>query len=163
MAEQGTNEEAKIEMAITQLMGIKSEVFSGLEKIVKKFYEFSDVQQVKVNELARNPFMLQMFSNSLSEIGDFEKKDSQADAETFKQQQIRQDGGKMRLFSIMQSGRTKCCMIDDKILYPGDSIGEFKVTRIGDDFVELKLDTTVDNYGLALPSTNVKVTLKLSE
>ena len=34
-------------------------------EIVKKFYEFSDVVQVKVNELVKNPFEVEGFAKNL--------------------------------------------------------------------------------------------------
>jgi hypothetical protein len=50
----------------------------------------------------------------------------------------------------MQSNQGNCCMIDDRILYEGDSIEGFKVLQIGDSFVKLESD-------------GVQITLKLSE
>ena len=36
-----------------------------MDEIVKKFYEFSDVVQVKVGELAKNPFEVEGFTKDL--------------------------------------------------------------------------------------------------
>ena len=56
----------------------------------------------------------------------------------------------LQLLSIMQSDQGNCCMINDRILYEGDSIRGFKVCRIGDSFVKLKYE-------------DVEIVLKLSE
>ncbi len=142
-------EEARIEMAITQLTGIRAEMYDRMDEIVGKFYEFSDVLQVEVDELLRNPFELEKFLASLrSQLGDNEKFD--IDAERLLQQQLRQQANGMRLLCIMQSEQGRCCMIDDQILYEGGSIKDLKVTRIGDASVELE-------------SEDVKVVLKLTE
>ena len=53
-------EETQVEAALARLTGFKSELFKRMDEIVKKFYEFSDVLQVKVSELAKNPFSLEI-------------------------------------------------------------------------------------------------------
>jgi len=143
-------EESKFEAAIARLTGAKSEMFSGMDEIVKKFYEFSDVLQVHVTELVKNPFELETFLDSLRKKTDTEKKAPEIDTEIVWRQQIRQRGNDMQLLSIMQSDQGNCCMIDNKILYEGDLIGDFKISRIGDTFVELESD-------------GVEIVLKLSE
>ncbi|MHC4624045.1 MAG: hypothetical protein ACYS4W_09100 [Planctomycetota bacterium] len=137
--------ESQIETAMARLTGIKSEMFSRMDQIVNKFYEFSDVQQINVNELVKNPFEHDMFEGEL-EIPDTDNADSDL---------MRQKARSLVLLGIMQSGQRNCCMIDDKILYEGDSIRGFKVRQIGDSFVRLELNK---------PQTeNVEIVLKLSE
>ncbi len=122
-----TTEESQIEAAIAQLTGVKSEMFSRLDEIVNKFYQFSDIPQVKVNELVKNPFKHQL-AYGIDTLANID----QASAD-------------MQLLSIMRSGKdnaSQCCMIDDKILYEGDSIRGFKVLRIGNNFVKLGLKGT---------------------
>jgi len=67
-----------------------------------------------------------------------------------RQQQLRQQAKDMQLLSIMQSERGNCCMIDDRILYEGDSIKSFTVKQISDSFVKLA-------------SEGIEIILKLSE
>jgi len=153
-----STEEVQIEMAIARLTGVKSEMFSGIEKIVKKFYEFSDVQQVRVNELVKNPFMLEIFLVDAKESSDTEGTDSRIDADLMRQQQLREQAKNLQLQSIMQSDRGNCCMIDDKILYEGDSIKDFKVSQISDSFVKLELYSKDDKERLSM-----QIILKLSE
>lgn len=139
-------EETLIETAINRLTGVKSKIFNRMDEIVKKFYEFSNVPQVEVNELAKNPFEVETFSANLRENPGAEE----IDAKKLWQQQIRYKSKGMQLLSIMQSNQRNCCMIDDKILYEGDSIEGFKVLQIGDSDVKLESD-------------GVQITLKLSE
>jgi preprotein translocase subunit SecG len=138
-------EETKVETAIARLTGVKTQMFNRMDEIVNKFYEFSDVPQVKVNELAKNPFELDSTSGSLN--GDMENK---FDARALWQQQLKQNSKGMQLWSIMQTHQGNRCMIDDEILAEGDSIRGFKVIKIGDKFVKLESD-------------GVNIELKLSE
>lgn len=146
----GSTEEARIEMAITRLTGVRTEMFDGLEKIVNKFYEFSNVRQVKADELVKNPFKHEMFLGDLKDIDNTEEGNSDINAEMMRQRRLAQQAENMQLSSIMQSDTGNFCMIDDKILYEADSIRGFKLCHISDSFVELELE-------------GVKIVLKLSE
>jgi len=139
-------EDTLIETAIARLTGVKSKIFNGMDEIVKKFYEFSNVPQVKVDELSKNPFEVETF------LANLRKKPGagEIDAKKLWQQQIRYKSEGMQLLSIMQSNGRNCCMIDDKILYEGDSIEGFKVLQIDDSDVKLESD-------------GVQIILKLSE
>ena len=143
----GKTEDTLIETAIARLTGVKSAMFGKMDEIVGKFYEFSDVPQVKVNELAKNPFELETFSTKLKEKPGAEG--NEIDANKLWQQMRRRSQG-MQLWSIVQSDQGNRCMIDDKILFEGDSIKGFKVRQIGDIFVKLE-------------SNGVEIVLKLSE
>ncbi|UCE98893.1 MAG: hypothetical protein JSV82_06820 [Planctomycetota bacterium] len=143
-------EETHLEKAIAQLIGVKSEMFNRMDEIVKKFYEFSNVQQVKVGELAKNPFKLEMFLANIKKNTDGKELD--IDLELLRQEQLTGQARDMQLLSIMQSNADKgnCCMIDDKILYEGDSIRGFKVRQISGSTVSLE-------------SEGLEIVLKLSE
>ena len=143
-------EEAQIEKAITRITGVRSEMFSRMDEIAKKFYEFSDVQQVKVGELAKNPFELEAFLANVKETSDTQEGDYDIEAEMMRQQWLRQQTEGLQLLSIMQSDQGNCCMINDRILYEGDSIRGFKLFWIGDNFVKLEHE-------------DVEIVLKLSE
>lgn len=153
-------EETQLEKAITQLIGVKSEIFSRMDEIVKKFYEFSDVPQVKVDELVKNPFKLNLkvFLGNTDEIG--------IDIELMRQQQLKEQARDMQLLSIMQSNADKgsCCMIDDKILYEGDKIRGFEVRQISDSTVWLvPLEPRTGKPLTGLESEGLEIVLKLSE
>lgn len=161
MASPADAEETQIEVAIARLTGVSTEMFSRMDQIVQKFYEFSDVLQVKVNELVKNPFELEMFLSNLMGKLDPKEQEIEVDPEMIRQQQIRQKTKDLTLASIMKSERGKCCMIGGKILYEGDSIRDFRVTQIGDSFV--KLEWPGQDGSVLPPSQSVEIVLKLSE
>lgn len=137
-------EETQIQKAIERLTGVGSEMFKRMDQIVKKFYEFSDVRQVRVSELVKNPF-----ENKIFLADDLQSSDSKG-AELLRQQQLKQRKKDLQLLTILQTDEGYCCMIDDKILYEGDTIKGFKVCQISDDFVKLELE-------------GVEIVLKLSK
>lgn len=143
-----TEEENQIEKAIARLTGVGSEMFKRMDQIVGKFYEFSDVKQVEVDELAKNPFEHQIFLAEVPETSD--SKDDQVKAELIRRQQLKQGTKDMQLLTICQTDQGNCCMIDDKILYEGDMIKGYKVGQINDESVKLELE-------------GVEIVLKLSE
>ena len=131
-------EESQIEKAIERLTGVGSEMFSRMDQIVKKFYQFSDVRQVGVNELVKNPFEYEMFLTDRGKTTDSTGKEPTD--ELIRQQRIKQGTTVFQLFAICQTEQGNFCMINDKILYEGDSIKEYKVSQISDDFVKLELE-----------------------
>ncbi len=140
-------EEAQIEVAIARLTGVGSEMFNRMDEIVKKFYEFSDVQQVGVYELVKNPFEHQIFLAGVEESSD--SKEVDIDTKLMRQQ-VRAGTKNMQLLTISQTDQGNCCMIDDEILYEGDTIRGFKVCQVSDTFVKLELE-------------GVEIVLKLSQ
>ncbi len=156
--------ETQIEVAITRLTGVSSEMLGRMDKIVNKFYEFSDVFQVQVNELVKNPFELETFLRNLREKTDTQEQDIAIAAEIMRQQQLRQQQARgMQLLSIMQSDEGNYCMIDDRILHEGDSIRGFKVTQISNSFVALECNPEKESGSLQTQSQDLKIVLKLSE
>ena len=125
-------EEMQIENAIAQLTGIKTEMNSRMDEVVDKFYQFSDVEQVKVDELKKNPFLYD-FTPGIGDDG----VDKYAVNREMLKQEMQIKSGRMRLWSIMESPQGSCCMIDDEVLYEGDKIKDMTITRIEESFVEL--------------------------
>ena len=147
-------------------------MFNAIEKIVKKFYEFSDVRQVEVNELAKNPFEYEIFLTGLNKTTDTNKNNSKNRNRRILMEMLNQQAKNMRLLSIMQSDTGNCCMIDYKILYVGDSIKGCYVIEIGDGFVVLEQrlnpdqDSSTDNENNTAKNaqySGVQIILKLSE
>ncbi len=138
-----STEEAQIESAIEQLTGIQSEMHAKMDDIVGRFYQFTEVEQVGVAELKKNPF-----SHEIA-IGDFEGSLGPTKGFLAREEVNRKSKG-LQLWSIMASPQGGCCMINEKILYEGDRIGSFTVTRIDPRFVVLE-------------SEGIPVTLKMSE
>lgn len=162
-AASGVTEETQLEAAVARLTGVKSEMFNSMDEIVRKFYEFSDVVQIKVGELVKNPFKLELYSEYVKEEPRIEIKVPEIDVEMAQQQRIRQKAKSMRLLSIMQSDRGNCCMIGDKILYEGDFIRDFMVRQIGDNFVKLEWNPNRNNGSLGTQSEPVEIMLNLPE
>jgi len=155
-------EESQIETAISRLTGVRTEMFSRMDEMVKKFYEFSDVQQVKVNDLAKNPFSMDKFLGGLNKISDT-KKGNPDKIQMMSKERMREQTNNMHLLSIMQSERGNCCMINDEILYEGDSIKGFRIAQIGNNIVELEWYPKTDKEHLGNESEALKVILKLLE
>ena len=140
-------EELQLERHIADLTGLKEDTIKRMDEIVKKFYEFSSVFQVEVNQLVKNPFQLETLipSGANKNTGD-----SEINTELIWQEQVKQKANKLKLYSTMQSEKGICCMIENKILYVGDEIEGFKVTKISNDSVVLQME-------------NIEVTLNLSK
>jgi len=160
-ASPASTEENQIEMAIARLTGASTEMFSRMDQIVQKFYEFSDVLQIRVNELVKNPFELEMFLSKLMGKLDPKEAEIEVDPEMIRYQQIRQKAKDLKLASIMKSDQGRCCMISDKILYEGDLIQGFKIAQIGDSSVKIEWNGEDDSE--SPPSKSVEIILKLSE
>lgn len=127
---------SRIDTAIAQLGGIGLEMSEGMRKLVNKFNQSDKVRQVEITQLMKNPFKTERFFGDLSDLrqlGEFANSNGA---------QLRQQAMNMQLLSIMRSGGKWCCMIDEQILYVGDLVGGFKVTKIDDSSVVLVMDET---------------------
>ena len=168
-ASEAQSSETQIEAAIARLTGANSEMFSKMDQIVKKFYESSNVLQIQVNELVKNPFELELFLSDLRGKVDLQEGDIGVSSEMFRQQQIRQMSKDMQLKSIMRmgAGKRNCCMIDDKILYEGDLIKGFKVIQIGNNYVKLgwwDVEGNSESSNIeSVRNSGLEIILKLSE
>ena len=151
-------EKAQIEAAMTRLIGVKSEMFSRMDEIVKKFYEFSNVLQININELSKNPFALDLFAEKDGPKVEAPKIDSVL----LWRREIEQKAQDMQLLSIVQSDKGICCMIGDQILREGDTIEGFKVRQIGEDFVKLEWDPEHDNRPPGAED-RIEIVLRLSK
>ena len=119
-----SNEEMQIEAAIAQITGIRNEMDEKLNDVGDIFDNFSDVDQIGVNELKKNPFM-----SDVGFIPDVEEEDQVIEFTT---------ESELQLWSIsVASGQKSCCMIDESILYVGDKINGYQVEKIESKFVEL--------------------------
>jgi len=151
-AQNSDQTQTKIATAIAKITGINSQFLSKMDGIVNKFYELSNIQQVKVKNLSKNPFDRDTFLNNLEINAD---KQPEVDTEFLRKQQIKQQAKELHLLSIIQSIQGISCMINDEILYEGDTIQGFKVTAINKNSVTLVWDKN--------PSQNTNIILKLDE
>ncbi|MFC1677302.1 hypothetical protein ACFL3G_09615 [Planctomycetota bacterium] len=155
------SEDTQIEIAIAKLTGVKSEMFEGMERIVKKFYEFSDVQQIGVGELVKNPFNIDKQWGVIE--ADIETQKSDTGFGAMELRSLRQRANKLRLLSILATKDSSyCCIIGDKILYEGDMIDGFRVKQISDGFVKLEWSQGYDAGGFEM-SESEEFVLKLSK
>jgi len=145
--------EAKVEVAISKLTGIKAAMFERMDQIVQKFYEFADFQQVKVNELVKDPFATDMFL--LTSAGTGNEKTDLEDAAAILQRQVKLRAKEMKLRSIIKSDTRSCCMINDKIVYEGDLIKGFRVEKITQRTVMLVWEQSGHD--------NIQIIMKLAE
>jgi hypothetical protein len=134
-----STEELQLEVAIAKLTGIKSEMFNRMDEIVNKFYEFSDVFQVQVGELVKNPFQLESFIQTMNENANDER--PSINVEMMVREQIKIKAKDLKLYSTLESEKGVCCMINNKILYEGDSIDDFIVKKINNDNVILEMES----------------------
>ena len=125
-------EEAKIENAIAQLTGIQTEMDARMGDIVARFNEFSNVEQVGVGDLKKNPFELEV------SVGDLEQT-LESGRQLQLRKEVKESAQSLQLWSIMASPRNACCMINNNILYKGDKIDGFTVMEIDSRFVKVEL------------------------
>ena len=146
----------KIEAAISRLTGGRTEMAGRMDEIVKKFYEFSDVVQVKVSELTKNPFEAEGSAPDQTVVFD----NSAGQADLIRLQRARS----LKLVSIMRSPEQgTCCMINDQILRQGDIIEGFKIVEIANSSVALAWLSGGTAEAGTSPTDEMKTILKLSE
>ena len=153
---------ADVELAIARITGAKSEMFGRMDDLVGKFNEFSNVPQVKVDELVKNPFELEEFLSNLNVTSDTVEI-IQVDHLALMRKKAQKQADEFNLLTIMQSDGKNSCMIDNRFFYEGDSVGDFTITQIKGNFVRLlwnAKDAAIDSAG---GSEKVEITLKLAE
>jgi hypothetical protein len=135
-------DQAQLESALAQLNNMQNEIDSQMDSVNGRFYHFNNVDQVAVDELKKNPFKREM-DYSVGHGGDASQRAEQIQQEA----QVISMG--MELWSITATPKGMCCMIDDKVLYKGDTYKDMtvesiegKVVRLSykDVPVELKMD-----------------------
>jgi len=128
-------EELQIETAIAQITGIKAEMNQDLGKIVEKFNKYSDVDQVAVNELKKNPFKQEFNIDISNDTGQEEAFNRNRMAAI--RNKVTNEASQLKLQSLMANGSNPCCMVNDKLYNVGDKIGEFEVVAIHDQSLDL--------------------------
>lgn len=130
-------EELQLENAIAQLTGASESMPDQMEKIVEKFYEFSNVPQVKTAQLVKNPFRhIEKPSFASSELEDAGSESENANSGS-RVTPKKESESAITLLGIMNEVNGRCCLINDKLLYEGDSFRDGKVKTISDSYVVL--------------------------
>ncbi len=130
-AEADVGEQARIETAISQLTGLKSEMLTKMDTVLNRLYEFSDVQQVEVGELAKNPFEMQIFGADTAEPTVLN--DGNMDLLAVHRQRATRRAADLQLQSIIHGNADNAadfCMINTEVLKTGARIDEFVVRDI---------------------------------
>ncbi|MHC4288713.1 MAG: hypothetical protein ACYSOF_09010 [Planctomycetota bacterium] len=126
-----TNEnQVQLETALAQLDSMQAEMDSQMNSVAGRFYQFNNVNQVGVDELKKNPFIRKQFS---SESGGGRTQQSE---QSRQEAQVIAMG--MELWSITAAPKGLCCMIDDKVLYQGDTYRNMTVKAIAKKTVTLE-------------------------
>ncbi len=127
------NDQSQLDAAIAQLNGMQSEMNTQMDSAVGRFYQSSSVGQIGVDELKKNPFKREAGSG-VSVVSELDLQQRRLEG------QIRQIAAGLQLWSITATPRGVCCMINDKVLYVGDTIEGLAVAQIGEKEVKLELD-----------------------
>jgi len=128
--------QVQLETALAQLDSMKAEMDSQMSSVSGRFYQFNNVDQVGVEELKKNPFIRGQFDRDpdSSGSGNQNMAQIQQEAETIKIG--------MELWSITATPKGMCCMIDDKVLYQGDTYRSMTVKSITEKTVTLEYKGT---------------------
>ncbi len=128
------SDQAQLEAALAQLNTMQTEMNTQMDSVVGKFYQFNNIEQIEVNELKKNPFKRE-FNEAKQDV------DTQNMAENelrFLRDKIQRQAEEMELWSITSTPKGMCCMINDKLLYQGDSLDGMTVKEIGEKTVTLE-------------------------
>jgi preprotein translocase subunit SecG len=140
VAAEKKNDVAEIEMAVAQLNGMQNEVNTQMKSVTSRLNHLSQVGQVGVEDLRKNPFII----DAMAEAGG-----TNLAQKEMHESLMRQKAAAFELWSISESPRGISCMINDKVLHAGDTIDGFVVKEIrpssviveqNDIQVELKID-----------------------
>jgi preprotein translocase subunit SecG len=121
-AAQKPNDVAEIESAVAQLHGMQNEVNTQMKSVTNRLNHLSQVGQVGVEDLRKNPFIIDATAEKSETTNLAQKLQLEA--------QLRQKASALELWTISESPRGISCMINDKVLYKGDTIGGFLIKEI---------------------------------
>jgi preprotein translocase subunit SecG len=128
-------EQTQLETALAQLSTMQNEMDSKMNAVAGRFYHFTNVDQVSVDELKKNPFKRDLSFSAGSDSNDKNNLQSQQLEQIQQEAQVIAMG--LELWSITATPKGVCCMIDDSVLYVGDTYKEMKVEAIEDTTVTL--------------------------
>ena len=138
----------QLETAIAQLTGATQDMPDQMKKIVKRFYDFSNVTQVRVADLNKNPFnhvKVQIQSEPIcaqdASIAGSVLKQGIMDVSNDRELP-QKSSSEPRLYGVMKFDKVYCCLINDFLLYEGDMYGNQKIKKITDEAVVLQAGNT---------------------
>ncbi len=124
-----------IDIALSQLSSGES-LTKQIDSVVKRFYDFSNVPQVEVKWLQKNPFTL---SSKLIAPDDISKTKNEKPEVAIKNGRI-DIADTINVYGVMNIDGKFCCMIDDRLFYVGDKYKNFTVSKISSGSVVLTKD-----------------------
>ena len=135
-AEEQVAAEAQLDLVLAKLVSKKQAVgmISDTEKMVKTFYQFAKSQQVKLEELQKNPFSqidsnLPVVESTVVHQKFRDKLKKDLDLEVTK----------LQLQSVIQGARGSNCLINGEVYSVGQTIGDsLKIKTINVDSVVLE-------------------------
>jgi preprotein translocase subunit SecG len=131
------DDQTQLEAAIAQLNGMQSEMNTQMDSIVGRFYQVSNVGQIGVDELKKNPFKRELGAGQTT----IDEIDLRRTQQQLLEDKMRRATAGMQLWSVTATPRGDCCMINDKVLYVGDTIDGLTVKTIDKKSVVLELDS----------------------
>jgi len=120
---QTAQDSSQLDQALAQLKTMQSEMDTQMNSVAGRFYHFTNVEQVAVDELKKNPFQLELNYASADNSSSSQKREQV-------QQEAQVLAMGLELWSITSTPKGMCCMIDDKVLYEGDTYRGMTVTKI---------------------------------
>jgi len=126
-----SQDQVQLETALAQLNTMQAEMDSQMNSVAGRFSKFSNVDQVGVEELKKNPFNRRDAESGLNTPG----VGPQLQEQIHQEAQVIAMG--MELWSITATPKGMCCMVDDKVLYQGDTYKKMTVTSITENTVTL--------------------------
>lgn len=123
-----SQDQLQIEAALAKFEQMKKETDTQMNSVMGRFYQCSNVNQIGVSELKKNPFRRE------TDLGPVASQTDNAAMAAQQQQRLMAEAqyqrGQLELWSVTSTPNGMCCMIGDKVLYEGDTIGEMKVVSI---------------------------------
>jgi len=132
-------EEMQIEAAIAQLTGVKNQMYTKMDKIIGKFDQFAEIEQIETNELRKNPFKHELFLGNLENLLVNKQTDSPAKRELIREE-MRKRAQSLKLSSIINTSHGNCCIINETVFRKGGNVMGFDVGEITSSAVQLKSD-----------------------
>ncbi len=139
-------DQVQLEAALAQINSVQSEVTTQMDSVVGRFNQFGNVDQIAVEELKKNPFKRE-FGDVQEDIDTNKLADNEL---KFLQDKAYRQVQQLELWSITSTPKGKCCMVNTKLLYEGDSIDEMVVK-------------TINKKSVIFEYNGVPVELKMSE
>lgn len=141
-----SQDQVQLDAALAQLKNMKTEMNSEMDSVVGRFHDFGKVDQVSVDELKKNPFKREIAGEQEEVLAENDAQNELKRLQAAAQKQASQ----LELWSITSTPKGDCCMINNKLLYVGETVNEFTIKQ-------------VNKKSVLLDYNGILVELKMSE